>query len=288
MKVLDCLPLWVVGVVREKYSSVEELRVRAGRAARIKVAGSWYYINGGTLSKSSSGAEICTDQTVKNIITAVCDNSIYAYERQLMEGFLTTDDGCRIGVAGSVSAEGDVVKCFTNYTSLCIRFPHFHDGHAKTIASHLTDTPQSVLIIGLPASGKTTTLRSLCCILSDKHNVVLVDERGEVSSCDGFSERAINVDVIKFCPKAFGLNTALRTLSPDYLACDELTFSEIDIIKQCQSSGLAVIATIHGKNLDIVRKLNTHGVFFDFYCILHQNHRELPQLFSESLKSEVL
>jgi stage III sporulation protein AA len=115
-----------------------------------------------------------------------------------------------------------------------------------------------------------------------------VDERGEVSSCEGFSERASNIDVIKYCPKAFGLNTALRTLSPDYLACDELSFSEIDIIKQCQSSGLAVIATIHGKNLDIVNELNARGVFFDFYCILHQNHTEKPQLFSKSLKSEVL
>ena len=81
----------------------------------------------------------------------------------------------------------------------------------------------STLICGEPASGKTSLLRDLARGLSsgdygEIRRVAVVDERGELS---GAGELPL-CDVLRGCPKAEGIQQAVRCLSPEVVLFDEL------------------------------------------------------------------
>ena len=74
-----------------------------------------------------------------------------------------------------------------------------------------------VVVIGPSGSGKTTMLRDLCRLLWASHRLTLVDERSEIAAVHhGVPQYdvGLHTDVLDGFPRAEGLLTALRVMTP--------------------------------------------------------------------------
>ncbi len=240
MNLSEVLPTKLSSLINS-YADITELRLRVGKPCRVKVGANWYYAGKDKLLASCNNALVISPAEIDECLQKACRNSVFAYEKMLANGFVVLDDGTRLGVAGKLNCDGKYV----GYTSLCLRIAGFVDvADAEVINAVIAG--KNVIIIGRPASGKTTYLRDVICKASQKMNVVVLDERGEVSLCSGFDKRSINCDVLLFCDKFSGAETAIRSLSPDCIAFDELGQGDEKVVERCVNSGIGVVCTTHG------------------------------------------
>ncbi|MEG2769964.1 MAG: hypothetical protein RR902_04020, partial [Oscillospiraceae bacterium] len=132
--------------------------------------------------KSNIKLLYCEADILENIFLELCSHSIYTYENDIKNGFITLSGGHRVGIAGkAVFHDGDV-SAVKNITSLNIRIARCLDIiMEKTLTSLLSLHTPRILILGEPCSGKTTLLRSISKYLSEKDKkVCVIDEREEI------------------------------------------------------------------------------------------------------------
>ncbi len=255
--------------------------MRADRPIRLNVSGVWYYMTcQGKLSKQCSEQPlIATSNDINKTIILACDKSVYSVERQLTYGYLTLEDGCRIGVCGKASCnEYGQVVCFSQYSSLCIRVAHAVHCSDNVIQDSMLNS--NILIVGSPSAGKTTFLRDIASRASKLYNVVVVDERGELGATE--TENLQDADIITNCNKEYAFSVAIRSLAPDIIAMDELQNSDFAPLNMVMQSGVKVFATLHGSNIGDVSRLSSCGAKFDYYVILDKTQSKLPLLYSKS------
>ena len=167
----------------------------------------------------------------------------------MAQGYLTAPGGHRIGICGDAVWSTDVQASFQRITSLCIRAARDYPGAADKIM----DTRKSVLIVGAPGWGKTTLLRDLARRISNDRVVCVVDERGELYP-DGIP-RGKRMDVLYGFPKPRGMDMALRTMGPEYIAVDEIT-ADADCagLIQAANCGVRLIATAHASGIQDLKR----------------------------------
>ena len=152
-----------------------------------------------------------------------------------------------MGIYGTAVTDGGKITSVRSIRGLNIRLSGDFRNIAAPIARLFESGRQNVLICGPPSSGKTTMLKDLCRILSDEKSlkICIVDERGET---DG-SDTGVNTDVLDGYPKAAGVLIAVRTLSPDIIAFDEIgSAEETEAVCSGLNSGVNFIMTIHCRN----------------------------------------
>ena len=195
--------------------------------------------------------------------------SLYAYEEEIKQGFITVQGGHRIGVAGKAVLEDGKVKTFKNISFLHIRIAHEIKGCANVIIPFLYNRETfrwyHTLIISPPGCGKTTLLRDLIRQISKGvmeegkyqipgQTVSVIDERSEVAACHlGIPQNDLGprTDVMDGCPKGEGIRAMLRAMCPQVIAVDEIGKEE-DLKAICYGAicGCSVIATTHGSHLE--------------------------------------
>ncbi len=224
-----------------KLNDILELRIRANGYSFIKCIGQ-------VLPFKYKFSHL----DITEIILKVCKRSIYSYEENIKQGFITTDFGERIGLAGEFVFSGNNIQTIKNFTSLCIRVPKQIDGFSDKFFNEFYND-KSVLIVSKTGVGKTTFLRDLTKKVSYKtqKNIVIIDERNEIACKNGnFTFDVGNsCDVLTYSNKDYGLQVALRTLNPDIVVTDELV-SENDFkgVLKGHLAGLEIFATIHAEN----------------------------------------
>ena len=207
-----------------------------------------------------------TEQEIRECLQAAARYSLYAYEDQIRQGFLTVKGGHRVGLAGHVIWEEERIRTMKQVSSLNIRAAHEVKGCADRLARELfgDGKPKSVLLISPPGAGKTTCLRELIRLLSEGEtaagplSVGVVDERSELAACyQGIPQNDLGKrsDVLDGCPKAEGIYMLLRSMAPQVIAVDEISLPEDAAAVACAAGcGCRFLATAHGTGPEILQR----------------------------------
>lgn len=245
---------------------LQEIRLRVNRPVLVYVGGREYFLDSlGDLTECGKEA-VCMDRpTLGAILNHICQDSFYAFEDELKQGFLTTAGGHRVGISGqAVLDDRGHIKTIKNIAFLNIRIAHQVWGAADRILPLVYDRGEllNTLILAPPGCGKTTLLRDLIRQVSDGNGfgpgqtVGVVDERSELAgSCMGVPQNdlGIRTDVLDACPKTEGMLLLLRAMSPGVIAIDELgSREEMEALQRAAACGCRVLATAHGQTLDDV------------------------------------
>lgn len=269
--------------VAKRVDELREIRLTAEQPVRILFGeGEFFLSERGELKPTHcEEAWQITSGEVELILNHICSYSRYAYEEDIRQGFLTVPGGHRIGVAGQVIlGENGRIKNMKYIRCLNIRVSHEILGAADPLMPlvHNREQLYNTLLIAPPGCGKTTMLRDFVRQISDGSlyapgkQVGVVDERSEIAGAylgiPG-NRLGIRTDVLDACPKALGMMLLIRSMSPDVMAVDEIGSREdLQAIQIIQQSGCKVIATMHGKSMEDVKRKEVGEAMFERFAFL--------------------
>lgn len=267
---------------------LEEIRLRAGQPLVVIVSGSGAYLDeDGKPSGRWERAYRVTLSDIRETLEYVSRYSLYAFEEELRQGFITISGGHRVGLAGRAVVKNGAVQSLKQISSLNVRLAHQILGAADRLMPCLFREGRmgNTLIVSPPRLGKTTLLRDMIRQLSNGYggyeplNVGVVDERSELAACvDGVPQNDLgrHTDVLDACPKAEGILMLLRTMSPQVIAVDEVGRQEdFKALRLGLCCGCTLLATVHASSMEelrakpVIRSL-VEEKLFDQFVVLRQ------------------
>lgn len=232
---------------------IMEIRIRQNKPICFMEQGSFKVL------KNVNGKELYADKKlIDYIVMRATDSSLYCYNNQLKQFYLSVGGGIRIGVCGEVVSEGEKVVSLKNITSLTIRVPNEIIGCSNNIMSYVLceDKIKNTLIVSPPGMGKTTLLRDLArniCSGNKVINGLVVDERQEIAGLCG-TNNSLDIGAFSDCitrsTKVDGIMEGIRSMRPDVIFTDEIgCISDADAVLYAMTCGVGVVATVHGEGV---------------------------------------
>ena len=250
-KIKEILPFKLIKEI-ENYNAenklIEEIRIRRNRQAYIVLNGQNIILN-----------FTATDDDMLKILKIISHYSLYAYRETISQGYISLENGIRIGVIGNASVENGNIVGVYDVSEFAIRLPHSIEVECNDFVSLIKEG--SVLIYSPPGTGKTTLLRSIICEMSKGYNAkrcAVVDTRGELSF--NLDEKKLLVSILSGYPRKKGIEIAVRTMNAQMLFCDEIgDEQDASAIIDAQGAGIPIVATCHGSSLEDI--LSHKGIY---------------------------
>lgn len=212
--------------------------------------------------------QIITKQQMEDIVQKICENSLYAYQKQIAQGYITIQGGNRVGIVGSgVLKENEILHL--NYISgLNFRISRQIKGCSETIIEEILNRKDhsvyNTLIASPPGLGKTTLLKDIILKISNGVDgfqgltVSVIDERGELAaSYKGIAQNdlGIRTDILDNVPKSIGMKMTIRSMAPKVIIADEIGKKEdVETIIDAFRCGIKGIFTAHANQLEDLMK----------------------------------
>lgn len=235
-------------------TSVSEIKLRAFGRSTVTVSG----------EKIALASRVGCEE-MSEILSLLCEGSLYAYRDRIREGYISLDGGVRVGICAEARYDSGNLVGVTDVTSLVFRIPTGSFSFAPELYEIFRECSRGMLIYSPPGVGKTTALRSLVGLIGSGRRgeeVSVIDER-----CEFFHDDYVgaSVDILRGYKRADGMEIALRSLSPEVIAVDEVgRLSEANAMLESLNAGVRVIATAHADSLDALKRRVNMKPFFDY------------------------
>lgn len=246
-------------ISEEEVNIIEEIRIRINLPIIVKLAEKEKIID----------YKVSTED-INYIFQKICENSIYAYQNQIANGFVTIKGGNRVGIVGTAVVQNGKVTNLNYVSGLNFRIAQEIIGCSNKIMPNIIrgETIYNTLIIAMSGMGKTTLLRDIIRNLSNGftdgntkikgQNISVIDERGEISATyrgGSQNDLGIRTDVLNDIPKAIGMKMAIRSMAPQIIAADEIgSVDDVNAIQYAICCGIKGIFTAHGNSVEDVKK----------------------------------
>ncbi|MBQ8147745.1 MAG: stage III sporulation protein AA [Lachnospiraceae bacterium] len=248
------------------FERLQEIRLRVWEPLLVIYDNREFFVGEtGRLSTCMNDIYRVTPEDIRSTLDFISRYSLYAYEDEIRQGFITIQGGHRVGIAGKVVMDPQGIKTIRHIAFLNIRLSHQVKGCGSELLPIVRDDTgiRHTLIISPPRCGKTTLLRDLIRLLSDGTQdwqgvtVGVVDERSEIGACyQGIPQNDLGkrTDILDCCPKAYGMLMLIRSMSPVVVAVDEIGSREdIEAIEYVINAGCSILATVHGNSIEDIR-----------------------------------
>ena len=227
----------------------EEIRLRAGRSASIVLP-----------DGEKALPFLVSTGVIASVLEGATESSVHSAKESIKSGFLSTEGGHRIGLCGTAIVKNGELSGFRWISSLAIRISKELKGIAEPYMDALMDMgrPVSTLVVSQPGGGKTTFLRDMIRLCSDRGwRVALADERGEIAAMKNGIPRmdvGSHTDVMELCPRDACVMFLLRTMNSDVIAMDEVTKpADMEALLSVSGCGVRLFATAHCGSLEELR-----------------------------------
>lgn len=259
--VLDILPNTIKSYISniQDLNQLQEIRIKINKPILYQIGKRERIIN-----------YIATADDLKAILQRISNYSIYAFEEEIKQGYITIKGGHRVGLCGNCVLENYTIKTLKDIASVNIRICKEIIGCSDSIMPYILENNRvkNTIIISPPKCGKTTLIRDISRNLSEGINnnnfnpqkICIIDERSEIAACyKGVPQMRVGMrtDVLDNCPKSLGIMMAIRSMSPEVIICDEIgTQKDMESILMALNSGVSLITTIHGFGIEDLYKRN--------------------------------
>ena len=236
-------------------NQLEEIRLRSNRPIILKFN-----------LKEEILDYIVRQEELLETLQYICENSIYAYQNQICNGYITVKGGHRVGICGNVVIEKQKVINITYISSLNFRIAKQIIGCGNKALKYIVDEDKNnifnTIIISPPGVGKTTMLRDILRSVSNGIEsmdlqgltIGVVDERGEIAAIyKGVAQNdlGLRTDILDNIPKAIGMTMLIRSMGPNVISADEIgNYEDVEAINYAVCCGIKGIFTAHGSSLE--------------------------------------
>ncbi len=250
---------------QEILTGIKEIRLRVNMPIVLFMGDKSLILHeDGQANENYKKGHIITKSKLKELFLGFCEHSVHSFQNEIKNGFITINGGHRIGICGTCIVEDKKVVGIKDISSLNIRIARQINGISNIIFDKVFYKGlESVLIIGSPGSGKTTVIKDIARKLSNAEfgeiiKVAIIDERSEIAathSGEAKNDIGFSADVYNLYPKDVAMSMALRSASPQVFICDEIgNEDDVELIMQSINTGVYIIATAHGENVQALKK----------------------------------